>query len=324
MLENARIVYLDIYVRDVQVSRSFYEQTLGLRVIEEEPSSVKFDAGHIILVLKHAQEYGVELPLKPDGSADIVFLVDDLFPLRTALEQRGVVFNPTSWYEVGGLADFYDPDWHWFTLYQPSDEAMSWPSAKKIRAVRQARQGLFAPTKPQLSAMNSNPSADLSLNGKELIYLFVFVEDIKKTETFYHQMLGLRALEGGPCSQLCSGDVEGVVKYDAGGLMLTTHFIDESRTQAQVDEHLCPPRELDFKRFKSVVAGFYVPELNQVMSELSQCGVHFNDGPVTYGDGRKVSFEDPTGHLYYLYEPSTDALKSLSGIKIDQILSTAL
>jgi catechol 2,3-dioxygenase-like lactoylglutathione lyase family enzyme len=311
-------------VSDLQVSRAFYEQTLGLRVIEEKPDSVKFDVGHVILALKRAQDYGVEVPLKPDGSADIVFLVDDLIPLRTALEQRGVVFNPTSWYEVGGLADFYDPDWHWFTLYQPSEEAMSWPSAKKIRAVRQARQGLLAPTGPQLSAMTSKDSIDPSLNRKELIYLFVFVEDIKKTETFYHKMLGLRALEGGPCSQLCSGDVEGVVKYDAGGIMLTTHFIDESRTQAQVDEHLCPPRELDLQRFKSVVAGFYVHELDPVMGELAQCGVHFNDGPIAYDDGRKASFEDPTGHLFYLYEPSPDALRSRSGIKIDQILSTAL
>src|SRR5215467_9335345 len=114
MLNGSRIVYLFVYVSDLQRSRAFFHETLGLKILEQDEQAVKFDAGQVILALNRASDYGIGLPRTSDGCADIVFLVDDLVAMRESLERRGVTFNPTSWYEPGGLADFYDPDHHWF------------------------------------------------------------------------------------------------------------------------------------------------------------------------------------------------------------------
>ncbi len=324
MLEQARIIALDVYVSDLAVSRDFYERRLGLQVLEEDEDSVQYDGGQIILALKRAADYGIELStVERDGAADVVFLVENLTELRDALERRGVAFNPTSWYEVGGIADFYDPDGHWLTLYQPSDEAMTWPSAEKIRAVMRARKGGSAASS---SAAHRQPSggseAELVLDGKEVIYLFVFVEDPHATLTFYHHVLGLRDLEGGPCSQISRGDQDGVVKYDTGGILLSTHFIDDSRTIAEYEAHACPPRELDLQRMKGVAPTFHVSDIERVVSELSSRGVAFS-GVAQSAGGKLAAFEDPSGHLYYLYEPSGQALQRPSGAKLAEILTAA-
>lgn len=326
-LKEARIVYLNVFVSDLAASRAFYRDALGLRIIEEDADAIHVDGGQVVLVLRRAQDYGVDVPTRRDGSADIVFLVDDVRTMRAALEQRGVdTFLPTSWYGPGGLADFYDPDNHWCTLYQPSAEAMTWLSASRIRAVMRARQERGAPAvipaKPK--GANGEDLSGVRLDGSEIIYLFKFIEDPDETEAFYHNLLGLQALEGGPCSQTCSGDVNGVVKYDTGGIMLATHFIEEERPQEKVDEHACPPRELDLERMQSVAATFHVEDIGQVMAGLSQRGVRFKPEVVRSKRGTTVAFEDPSGHLYFLYEPSEEAFHRPSGTKVAHILRTPL
>src|SRR5437867_237074 len=136
MLTESRIVYLFLYVRDLSASRDFFERTLGLRAIEEDADSVKYDCETLILALNRASDYDITLHDGPDHSTDIVFLVDNLDEARAALEARGVQFTETHRYEIGAITDFYDLDGHWFTLYETSDEAMTWPSGERIQAVR--------------------------------------------------------------------------------------------------------------------------------------------------------------------------------------------
>lgn len=319
MLAGSRIVYLFVYVSDLERSRAFYRDVLGLRIVEEDAGCVKFDGGQVILALNRAADYGIGLPRTSDGCTDIVFLVDDLVGMRTALERRGVTFNPTSWYEPGGLADFYDPDHHWFTLYQPSEEAMSWPSGDRIRAVLRARQQAATVPAPPATPDRS----ELWLDGSDIIYTFFFVLDPKETQRFYHDELGIEAIEGGPCSQLSAGDEDGVVKYDTGGMMLTTHFVEPSRTVAQVAEHSCPPRELDPRAVRSVAPAFLVPDLEPVIESLGTR----EDGKVKLSRssiGAVATLTDPSGHLLFLYEPSESALGAPSGAKMQSILATPL
>jgi catechol 2,3-dioxygenase-like lactoylglutathione lyase family enzyme len=337
MLSESRMVYLFIYVSDLARSREFYETKLGLRVIEEDADCVKFDTGHVILALNRVADhpaYGIELPKGKDGSADIVFLVEDVWEMRNSLIERGVAFHPVDWYQPGGLADFYDPDGHWLTLYQPSAEAMTWPSAERIRAVvslrrgRDAERGIAAfggPPRPVERRGEVNPRlVERGLDGCELIYLFLFVFDAREAQRFYYDTLGLRAVEGGPCSQLSGGDEEGVVKYDAGGILLATHHIEPQRTEAEVAEHLCPPRELVAGRLKSVAPAFNVSDMDTETAAILATNPGLRLRRSDTEAGAIASIEDPSGHLLFLYQPSARALDWPSGAKLREILALPL
>lgn len=324
VLADARMVYLFLYVNDLAASRDFYERTLGLRVLEEDQRSVKYDTGFVILCLNRAQDNGVTVEKGRNNSADIVFLVEDIDAMRAALESRGVQFNETLRYDIGAIVDFYDPDGHWFTLYEPGGDALRWPSAENIRAVWNANgkdeRGRRASSE-QRQADNAN---DLYLDDSEIIYLFLFVRDPDEALEFYNRRLGLCDVEGGPCSSGRGGDEEGVIKYDAGGLMLTTHQIIPTRPQSDVDKHGCPPREAHRGHAKRLAMAFHVHDIEAVVDALRQRGIEFSSGLTQAEIGTIAHFEDPTGYVFYLYEPSAEALQWPSGAKIQHILAAEL
>lgn len=324
MLSDTRAVYLFIYVSDLAKSRDFYENKLGLRVIEEDSACVKFDGGQVILALNRAADYNIALPNGKDNSADIVFLVDDLNAVRAVIEARGVTFSKTDWYQPGGITDFYDPDGHWLTLYQPNDEAMSWPSGARLRALMQARKNgngnNVTPNSGDVSMPNGHP---VGLHDSNLVYVFFFVTDPAATQAFYQDYLGLTDLEGGPCSSGSAADSDGVIKYDTGGMLVTTHRIYEERTPEQVEEHVCPPREIDLHAMQSVAPALYVKNMDAVLKELSrkrQSSVKVSRSDI----GAVAKLEDPSGHLLFLYEPTAQALQKPSGLKLQEILAAKL
>lgn len=322
ILATSRLVYLILYVSDLTVSRDFYEQKLGLRVIEEDNNSVKYDAGLVILMLNRASDYGITLAPGRHEFADIVFLVDDIDQMRAALEERGVTLGPAFRYEPGGICDFYDPDGHWLTLYEPNADAMAWASGAKIRTIWQACGKGEAPVIGPAAVPERNPK-EWRLAGKPLLYLFLFVRDPKEAQQFYNKVLGLVDLEGGPCSSGSGGDEEGVIKYDGGGTMLTTHRVWERRSSEDL-EHPCPPRLFDPVHMGTLATVFHVTSIEQVIKALSLLGVPFTRGVVRSEIGAIAKFTDPSGHVFYLYEPSAAALSKPSGIKIKEVLSTSV
>jgi len=333
-LTRSPVVYLIVYVRDLDVSRPYYEQKLGLRVLEEDHSSVKYAAGPVVLCLNRASQYGIELPDGRDESTQIVFLVRDVHTLQPALEARGVMFaTKTPYvYEAGVVGDFYDPDGHHLVLYEPSPEALSWPSGEPIQAIW---AGTGEPPLASTStghgagagrssngavAVQDPPVVRTDLDGSPIIYLFQFVTDTDESLRFYHDGLELVALEGGPCSRTSGGDEEGVVKYGAGGLILSTHH-----THAEQEEpdhgHVCPPRFFDPQRAKGVAAVFGVADIAGEVQHLSAQGIAFPGGVWGADIGKIARFEDGSGHLYYLYEPSDAALALPSGPKVRELLT---
>lgn len=307
MLADARIVYLFVYVTDLARSRRFYEDALGLEVLAADEESAQYACGDVILALNRADRYGIELPGERDNSTDVVFLVDELEPVRETLAARGVKFNKPVEYEIGKLVDFYDPDNHWYTLYEVSEEAMSWPSGEKIAAVQRAHGG-------------RNGGGPATLAGVPLIYAFFFVPDAADTQAFYHDFLGLRDIEGGPCSQASRGDEDGVIKYDTGGIMLTTHFYDQTLPPLEEDEHGCPPRILDLDHMKGVAPAWVVPDVRQVVDELRSKRPDFDPKIEVGSHGVVATCEDPGGHMLFLWEPSEDGLAPGPRNKIREIL----
>jgi catechol 2,3-dioxygenase-like lactoylglutathione lyase family enzyme len=322
ILTESRIVYLILYVTDLDVSRDFYERKLGLRVLESDSGAVKFDAGGVIICLNRASDYGITLAPGRHEAADIVFLVDDIDAMRAALEQRGVELGPAFRYEPGGICDFYDPDGHWLTLYEPNENALGWASGPKIRSIWRAYGRGYAPLIGQAAATERDP-AEWRLDGKPLVYLFLFVRDPREAQQFYHRNLGLNDLEGGPCSSGSGGDEEGVIKYDGGAIMLTTHKVWESRNPEDM-EHPCPPRLLDPTHMNALATVFHVGDIEQVSAALKHAQIGFDGGVARSQIGAIAKFRDPSGHVFYLYQPSGEALGWPSGPKIADILAKSV
>jgi catechol 2,3-dioxygenase-like lactoylglutathione lyase family enzyme len=236
--------------------------------------------------------------------------------VRGSLGRRGVQLTPTVRYEIGAIADCYDPDGHWLTVYQPSLTALGWPSGAKIQAIQSsARPG------------NGKPDGG-PLAGQELLYLFLFVRDAEAALTFYRDQLGLPLLEGGPCSQGLTSKEDGVVKYDAGGMMLATHhtegteFADGSQPlQPDLSEHTCPPRKIDTLHSKGSAVVFHTGNLAEDMARLTARGIVFVNGVTRSSLGLMARFEAPSGHLCYLCQPSVESLHRPGGARLRQNLA---
>ncbi|MFI5495974.1 VOC family protein [Actinoplanes sp. NPDC051859] len=315
-LAERRVVYLFLYVADLAVSRDFFEQKLRLRVLEEDDRSVKYDTGEVILALNRASDFDITLPNEPDHSTDIVFLVEDLDAARAALEERGVEFTETHNYEIGGISDFYDPDGHWFTLYETSEESLTWPSGDRIQAVRKLYE---AEGKPGLVGPHGGP--EFSLDGKPLIYLFLFIRDAEEAVSIYADGLAIKDLEGGPCSRASTADEEGVIKYDTGGIILTTHSLETVRDDHEIIDHPCPPRTVNPLEMGGKAVVFHAPNIEVAVKELAERGVSSPEHIVHSEIGATQRYTDPSGHVFFLYEPSEEALRTPSGEKLRTIIS---
>ena len=108
---------------DAARAKVFYEQTLGLRLVADEPFAVIFDAGGVMLRL---QKVG-ELP-RIDYTV-LGWEIADLRSVMAELKQRGVIFQRYAqlrqdeegvWTAPGGakIAWFKDPDGNVLSLTQ--------------------------------------------------------------------------------------------------------------------------------------------------------------------------------------------------------------
>jgi catechol 2,3-dioxygenase-like lactoylglutathione lyase family enzyme len=327
VLRNSRIVSLIVYVDDLAESRTFYERKLGLRTIGEDTDSVKFDVGQVILCLNRARDHGITLSKQWNDSSDIVFLVDNVEGVRAALERRGVVFARRRTYIIGSVTDFYDPNGHRLMLYEPSQRSLMAPGANKVRAVWRAsgRGGteLIGRAAVPVTA-NARDLEEWGLDGKPLIYFFLFHKDPIGADEFYERKLGLRVLQRTHCCNNCPGDIKGLVKYDAGGMIFSTHHLHGHHTV--LDDYGQPYGSRDFEPedAKGVASVFYVANIGRIVEELSKRGVRFSNGIVRARTGYTAKFDAPSGHLFYIYEPSTEAFTRPSGAKLKQILTAPI
>jgi|SRR5882724_3165124 len=319
ILATSRLIYLIVYVNDLAESRSFYEHQLGLPVVEADEDAVKFDVGQVMLCLHRASDYGVTIGGRADDSSDLVFLVDDINAARKALEARGIMFIRRRTYEIGLVTDFYDPNGHRLMIYQPSEKALSWPSGDKLRELwktsGRGRSDLIGP------AAGPSQEGNKGLNGKPLVYMFMFVPNSGEALDFYHGRLGLRAIEQVHCcNPACPPEEKGVAKYECGGLLLTTHHVHRSPV---VDDFgkIYSPTAVDPAHARGIAPVFLVSDIDSVLEQLAARGVKFNDGAVRSHIGYIAKFEAATGHVFYLYEPVPEVLQWPSGAKISEILA---
>jgi catechol 2,3-dioxygenase-like lactoylglutathione lyase family enzyme len=304
-LAGARLVEVVMYVRDLAASRAFYEQTLGLEPADEDGRSALYATGPARLRLRRADVEGVTLE-GPDNSSDLTFLVPHLDPVRAALEARGVEFpQETMRYVIGATTGFHDSDGHRISLYEPSPMSMAWPSGDKIRELLRAAGK--DPAAYGAGAAAPGGAGAAGLGGSELVYLFLFVPDAEEAIGFYHRVLGLPYLECRACRRGSTEHQQGVVKYDAGGLMLTTHLYEGPEADAA--------GALDPRRMKGLAPVFRVDDVERVAADLAARGVR-TGRVVSSAAGRSARFEDPFGRIFHLLEGAPAAAQAAGGRRL--------
>jgi catechol 2,3-dioxygenase-like lactoylglutathione lyase family enzyme len=304
MVAKSRLMYVTLYVHDLAVSRRFYEDVLGLRALDPDAASVSYRIGHVILSLHRAAEPAVLPGDRHDRSVTLTMLVDDVQALRAALEGRGAGLRSTQTSRAGAMVDFYDPDGHWFSLYEPSDAALSWPSAEKIRTLRRA------------AAPRATADDPPGLGDQELLYVFLYVQDLDTTREFYQDAVGLVPMEVNTCHRGLTSAPDGVVKYDAGGVLLTTHHVGDGDHAAW--------HKVSTGGSKGIAFGFHTTDLGLSTAEMSSRGLTFTKESVASRIGPTAAFTDPGGHQYYLCEPSVETMALPTGAAIRQVLSADL
>jgi catechol 2,3-dioxygenase-like lactoylglutathione lyase family enzyme len=85
-LRNRKLVQVALTSRDLDRSRSFYRDTLGLTLLFEVGGMLFFDLGGIRLLI------GTENSLGQPGGSVLYFDAPDIDTLAPALEQKGVTF----------------------------------------------------------------------------------------------------------------------------------------------------------------------------------------------------------------------------------------
>jgi len=297
MLAESKIAYIFLYVNDIARSRTFFEKTLGLTILEEEDDAVKYDAGGVMLALNRADQHHVPLDYRRDDSSVIVFHTDRVHELRAALEKRGLEFSgPTFDSHVGTIASFYDPDGHCFSLYQANEFAKSRESWKRIEAIVENDY-----TGPGIPAPPSGGSLEeIGLAASRIVYLFLFVRDFHESRDYYEKKLGLPPLE--------ISEIAGVSKYEVGPLLVATHQIDsEPGARATLD---------DLQRPRRIAPVFCVSDFDAAYQQLTENGAAPSPPWTPPKIGRLCRLTDPSGHGFYVYEPSLEALSWVSGAKI--------
>lgn len=107
---SARLIGVELYFDELPTAKSFYSETLGLTLAEEQPGHhAKFDggAGFICLERKGSESY------RSKDKAVLFFEVPDLNLAMEVIGKERVVQSAPGW------AVLHDPDGHNILLLEP-------------------------------------------------------------------------------------------------------------------------------------------------------------------------------------------------------------
>ena len=112
-----RIYAVWTYVNDLQVSRNFYENILGLKFKLRDGEWIEYSVGETsFAILQRQTNQG---PLKPQKMRTM-FQVDDIERMKARLIENNVkLIGHIRKEKYGKLLTFEDPNGHWLELFEP-------------------------------------------------------------------------------------------------------------------------------------------------------------------------------------------------------------
>jgi catechol 2,3-dioxygenase-like lactoylglutathione lyase family enzyme len=112
-----RTDFISVPVRDMERSKRFYAETLGLRSPNlGEGGWPEFEAGNVTLAIWKPEDQGVEFP--KSAAHGIALRVADVAAARAELESKGVEFIGDRDSGVCNMAFFTDPDGNSLILHR--------------------------------------------------------------------------------------------------------------------------------------------------------------------------------------------------------------
>jgi len=115
-LQVEHVDFVSFLTQDIQRAKSFYAQTLGLKLETEGADDMEFRAGQVTLDIFAPASQG--LPFAP-ALGGLALRVPDVAAARAALEAKGVEFDgETRDTGVCHMAFFHDPDGNALMLHR--------------------------------------------------------------------------------------------------------------------------------------------------------------------------------------------------------------
>jgi catechol 2,3-dioxygenase len=204
MDEQARIGSVELRVRDIDRSRRFYTEAIGLEFVGEDP--VTLGAGGRPLVVLRGAEPGLPAPPGTTGLFHLAILHPSRTELAKALRRladRGGRLDGASDHAVSEALYLHDPDFNGIELYRDRPRE-DWPQGPD------GGVGMVTlPLDVQALVAEAEPvDGDPVHPGTTMGHVHLRVSDLESSVAFYRDELGmnLRARYGDQAAFLAAGD----------------------------------------------------------------------------------------------------------------------
>ncbi|WP_026690229.1 VOC family protein [Alteribacter aurantiacus] len=187
---SERISHLELYVKDLEKSRNYYEKVIGLTVLTEHENSLVLSADHTSPLIKlHANDRVVDRLSRTTGLFHLAILLPSRAELGHTLKHllaSGYPLQGASDHQFSEAVYLSDPDGNGIELYADTDPEV-W---------KQEENGWYVGGTYPMNVeeiLNEAPPKDwnaLSPNAK-LGHMHLQVADLQEAETFYVDTLGL-------------------------------------------------------------------------------------------------------------------------------------
>jgi catechol 2,3-dioxygenase-like lactoylglutathione lyase family enzyme len=268
-----RLLHVISFTTDLEQSKRFYRDGIGLSVGADTPFMVNFSTdgtGLVLLAVSPTQRREVELCFESEQVAASV----------EALRSRGVEFiDELRALEFGSVIHFRDPEGNLLSLLQPGSGAKQ--TASEREALAAAKSG-GEPEATQTSlALAEVPPGRAS--GPALSTAIVNARDLTAARGYYGHLLALRV----------SVDSPSWVQYDTGDIRLALY---SRRDRNAVELHHTQP----------VSFGFTVDRLEEWVDQARTRDVKFLSVPADEGFGLTAEIVDPEGNIVVVREPMSE------------------
>ena len=269
-----RLLHVVSFTTELDASRQFYRDAMGLRPGADTPFMVNFStdgAGLMLLAVQPTQRREVELCFESERVGTVV----------ETLRNRGVEFiDELRHLAFGSVIHFRDPEGNLLSLLQPGSGAATSAAERKAHAAAK-RGGAAEAEQTSLALADFVPPAH---TGPALTTAIVRARDMAAARAYYGRSLSLKESVQSPMW----------VQYDTGEVQLAIHC---DRDRGAPDRSMAQPVSL----------GFSVEDLDEWKHAASARGVNFSNVQAGLGLGAAAEMSDPEGNIIFVRERVSEA-----------------